>query len=149
MQLLTSQKNFLVLSICIPKQINGIISEVQLWKKNSFLVLTSGKFLEALGSGIGTGSNFLPFIFTFEQGVLPQIKLQPNICQYPLINYLVARLKSPNDWQTEVFHCVSNLRKRKKNQYDESSFRNEVMEFQFWEYFCRFLLCNELILQYL
>ena len=70
MQLLTSQKNFYVLSICIPKWINGIISEVQLWKKISFLVLTSGKFLEALGRGIGTGSIFLPFIFTFEQGVL-------------------------------------------------------------------------------
>ena len=28
------------------------------YKKNSFLVLTSGKFLEALGSGIGTGSIF-------------------------------------------------------------------------------------------
>ena len=27
-------------------------------KKKSFLVLTSGKFLEALGSGIGTGSIF-------------------------------------------------------------------------------------------
>ena len=27
-------------------------------KKNPFLVLTSGKFLEALGSGIGTGSIF-------------------------------------------------------------------------------------------
>ena len=33
-----------------------VISEVQLWKKFSFLVLTSGKFLEALGSRIGTGS---------------------------------------------------------------------------------------------
>ena len=58
MQLLTSQKNFLVLSICIPKRINGIISEVQLWKRFLFLVLTLGKFLEALGSRIGTGSIF-------------------------------------------------------------------------------------------
>ena len=58
MQLLTSQKIFKVLSICIPKRINGIISEVQLWKKISFLVSTSGKFLEALGTGIGTGSIF-------------------------------------------------------------------------------------------
>ena len=37
---------------------NGIISEVQLWKKNLILVLTSGKFPEALGSRIGTGSIF-------------------------------------------------------------------------------------------
>ena len=59
MQLLTTQKKFYVPSICISKQISGIISEVQLWKKkDSFLVLTSGNFLEALGSRIGTGSIF-------------------------------------------------------------------------------------------
>ena len=58
MQLLANQKNFLVLSICIPKRINRIISEVQLWKKISLLVLTLGKFLEAVGRGIGTGSIF-------------------------------------------------------------------------------------------
>ena len=40
------------------RTVNGIISEVQLWKKISFLVLTSGKFLEALRRGIGTGSIF-------------------------------------------------------------------------------------------
>ena len=47
------QKTSQVLSICLPKWINGIISEVQLQKKKSkksFLVLTLGKFLEALGS---------------------------------------------------------------------------------------------------
>ena len=46
------------LNNCFPKRINGIISEVQLYFFFSFLVLTSGKFLEALGSGIGTGSIF-------------------------------------------------------------------------------------------
>ena len=55
-------------SICLPKQINGIISDVRLQIFFSFLVLTSGKFLLALGREIGTGSIFLPFIFTFEQG---------------------------------------------------------------------------------
>ena len=58
MQLLTSQKKFLVLSICIPKRINGIISEVQLWKKKSFLFL----------SEIGTGSIFSAFHFHFRTG---------------------------------------------------------------------------------
>ena len=38
------------------------------YEKKTFLVLTSGMFLEALGRGIGTGSIFLPFIFSFEQG---------------------------------------------------------------------------------
>ena len=36
-------------------------------RKKLFLVLTSGKSLETLGSRIGTGLVFLPFIFIFEQ----------------------------------------------------------------------------------
>ena len=36
----------------------GLSSKSNYEKKTSFLVLTSGKFLEALGSGIGTGSIF-------------------------------------------------------------------------------------------
>ena len=42
--------------LCLPKWIYGIISDIQ--EKKSFLVLTLGKFLEALGSGIGTGLVF-------------------------------------------------------------------------------------------
>ena len=36
----------------------GLSQKSNYEKKNSFLVLTSGKFLEALGRGIGTGSIF-------------------------------------------------------------------------------------------
>ena len=36
-------------------------------EKNNLLNLTTEKFLETLGSGIGTGSVFLPFIYNFKQ----------------------------------------------------------------------------------
>ena len=59
------------MSICL--QINGIISEVQLdlrpiIEKIPFLVLTFGKFLEALGSGIGIGS-VVCHLFSFSNDV--------------------------------------------------------------------------------
>ena len=44
-----------------------VLSPMSNYRKKMFLVLTSGKFLEALESGIGTGLVFLPFIFIFEQ----------------------------------------------------------------------------------
>ena len=46
------------------------------YRKKSYLVLASGKFLKALGSKIETCSVFLPFIFTFEQCV---IELSVNV----------------------------------------------------------------------
>ena len=45
-------------------------------KKKSFLVLTSGKFLEALGSGIGTGSIFC-LSFSLSNRVMV-IELEPS-----------------------------------------------------------------------
>ena len=78
-------KKIKVLPICLPKQISGIISDVQLQKKKSFLVLTSGKFLEALWNWHRL--SFLPFIFIFAQceyiqanvGGLVHITKQPTI----------------------------------------------------------------------
>ena len=79
MQLLTSQKNFLVLSICIPKRINGIISEVQLWKKKLFLFLKSGKFPEALHTG-----RFGQFFSHFSP------KIMDRITDYESISYYIT-----------------------------------------------------------
>ena len=105
MQLLTSQKKFLVLSICIPKRINGIISEVQLWKKKLFLVLTSGKFLEALGSGIGTGSIFC-LSFSLSNRVNSIMKLTHHVHWNPIfkvLNILETMRSQPNSNSTIDF----------------------------------------------
>ena len=68
MQLLTSQKKILGPVHLHPKidKRDYLISPIK--KKKSFLVLTLRKFLEPLGSGIGSGSIFCLSFFTFEQG---------------------------------------------------------------------------------
>ena len=59
MQLLTSQKKILGPVHLHPKTDKwDYLRSPIMKKKKSFFVLTSGKFLEALGSGIGTGSIF-------------------------------------------------------------------------------------------
>ena len=68
MQLLTSQKKILGPAHLHPKTDKwDYLRSPIMKKKKMFLVLTSGKFLEALGRRIGTGLVFLPFIFIFEQ----------------------------------------------------------------------------------
>ena len=58
MQLLTSQKKILGPVHLHPKMDKWDYLRSPIMKKKLFLVLTSGKFLEALGSEIGTGSIF-------------------------------------------------------------------------------------------
>ena len=138
MQLLMSQTNFLVLSICIPKRIDRIISEVQLWKKNSFLVLTSGKFLEALGGGIGTGSIFcLSFSLSNRVGTL---------C---IFNETVKVRKFWNE-NMKSSHYPKHERKCLKNSALKT-LRAEFFKFSRWYFgqhddfifsFLNFLTCN-------
>ena len=58
MQLLTSQKKILGPVHLHPKTNKWDYLRSPIMKKKLFLVLTLGKFLESLGSGIGTGSIF-------------------------------------------------------------------------------------------
>ena len=58
MLLLTSQKIILGPIHLHPESDKWDYLLSPIMKKKSFLVFTSGKFLEALGSGIGTGSIF-------------------------------------------------------------------------------------------
>ena len=58
MQLLTCQKKILGPVHLHPKTDIWDYLQSPIMKKKMFLVFTSGKFLEALGSGIGTGSIF-------------------------------------------------------------------------------------------
>ena len=75
------------MSICLPEQINGIISEVQLYNLFPFLVLTLRKLLEFLRGEIGTCSVFC-HSFSFSNNVtcdkilrLQMQKRLPNISE--------------------------------------------------------------------
>ena len=72
MQLLTSQKKFLVLSICIPKRLKTDKWDYlrsPIMKKKIVSCFDIGEVPRSPGKWNLNWLYFLPFIFTFEQGV--------------------------------------------------------------------------------
>ena len=76
-QLLTFQKKNLGPVHLLTKTDKWAFLQCPIIEKKMFLVLTSGKFLEALGSGIGTGLVFC-HSFSVSNNVYPDSPISPT-----------------------------------------------------------------------
>ena len=93
-------------------------------KKKMFLVLTSGKFLEALGSGIGTGSIFcLSFSLStgwfFNYITLPQFQRMLFLCTRAFTTYftnVVTFFKTNLEF---LLMCCHPKKERALKSYDD------------------------------
>ena len=100
MQLLTSQKKFLVPVHLHPKTDKWDYLRSPIMKFFSILVLTLGKFLEALGSGIGTGS-----IFCLSFSLSNRVQSPLNLNHFCLTRFQIEEwLKLIGRPSVDIFH---------------------------------------------
>ena len=101
MQLLTSQKKILGPVHLHPKTDEWDYLRSPIMKKKiSYLVLTLGKFLEALGSGIGTGS-----IFCLSFSLSNRVQSPLNLNHFCLTRFQIEEwLKLIGRPSVDIFH---------------------------------------------